>query len=41
MGTQGIGPYCAEVHHDSDKRRIFLYGYGSPRVTVLNSKETS
>ena len=29
-------PSIEKGHQDNDKRRIFLYGYGSPRVTVLN-----
>jgi aquaporin Z len=29
----GIGPYCAKLHHDNDKRCIFHHGYRAGRVT--------
>ena len=37
----GIGPYCAKLHHDNDKRCIFHHGYGPARVKICISKETS
>ena len=38
---RGIGPYCAKLHHDNDKRCIFHHGYRTARITILISKETS
>jgi len=37
----GIGPYCAKLHHENDKRCIFQHGYRPPRFTILVSRETS
>ncbi|HMG35470.1 MAG TPA: aquaporin [Blastocatellia bacterium] len=38
----GIGPYCAKIHHDNDKRCIFHHGHrvNEPLPTGAGTKET-
>ncbi|MGA8488937.1 MAG: aquaporin [Terriglobales bacterium] len=35
----GIGPYCAKLQHDNNKRCIFIHGYQQLRPGIYKSKE--
>ena len=37
---RGIGPYCAKLYHDNDKRCIFHHGHRAAQVQDFISKET-
>jgi len=36
---RGIGPYCAKLHHDNDKRCMFHHGYRASPVTDFIFRE--
>lgn len=38
---EGIGPYCAKLHHANDKRCIFRHGYQVARYRIPICEETS
>ncbi len=37
---RGIGPYCAKLYHDNDKRCIFHHGHRAAQNKIVLSKET-